>query len=128
MAADTVLGIVRRDDLPDALALLHRGGYGPNTRVMNAGRGDLAGQLRRAGIAHPPSLDDQSQPLVMIFAPSRVADVVALLQRIGATAIHLAERSSDVQTASSLGFTFGRRPASPPPAPTQDQAPTAEPI
>ncbi|MGH2532041.1 MAG: hypothetical protein ACRDJW_07005 [Thermomicrobiales bacterium] len=121
MAADTVLGVIQRDDLPDALASLHRGGYGPNTRVMDAARGDLTGQLRRAGITDPPSLADQTRPLVMVFAPGRIAVVVDLLQRAGASAIHVAERSSDIQSAASLGFTFGRRPASVTP-PLSDQA------
>lgn len=92
MAADTVIGVFERDQLPAALAAVHRAGYGPNARVLQGDRGDLAGQLQRAGIEKPPLLDAFDGPVLVLFAPSRVAHAADLLQRSGARAVHIASR------------------------------------
>jgi hypothetical protein len=104
MTADTVLAIFHHERLPDALAALHRSGYGTNTRVMDAARGDRVRQLQRAGVGNPPALGDPPLPVVMVVAPGRVAAVVDILQQTGARAIHLAERSAEAQPASPFGF------------------------
>ncbi len=102
MAANTVLGVYNRERLPDALAALHRDGYGPNTRVLDAGRGPLTGQLERAGVIASPALDDSVQLLIMVFAPARVGSVVDLLQRTGSQAIHLVERPQSHESSPLL--------------------------
>ncbi|HET8523328.1 MAG TPA: hypothetical protein VFL82_08850 [Thermomicrobiales bacterium] len=117
MAANTVLGVFNRDRLPDALAALHRDGYGPNTRVLDAARGPLAGQLERAGVAAIPPIDDSVHLLLMVFAPARVGAVVGLLQRNGSTQIHLVERPHSYESSPLLrglvqAPTSGRRAGS----------------
>lgn len=99
MAADTVLGNFNRDRLPEALAALHRGGYGPNIRVMDPARGALLGQLQRAGIMDASFPDVEARLLVMVFSPGRVPRVVDLLQRAGASDIQVVERASDASPA-----------------------------
>jgi hypothetical protein len=102
MAANTVLGVYTREKLPDALAALHRDGYGPNTRVLDAARGPLTGQLERAGVTAVPAIDDSVQLLIMVFAPARVASLVDLLQRTGSEQIHLVERPQSYESSPLL--------------------------
>jgi hypothetical protein len=116
MVADTVIAVVSADHLPSALTLLHRNGHGPNVRVMNAARGDLAGQLQRAGVSEPPLLDAGVTTAVMVFAPNRVASVVDLFQRIGAGAIHLAVRGNPAPKMPVFAPVRSRSRATPPPA------------
>jgi hypothetical protein len=93
VAADTVIGVFERDQLPAALAAIHRAGYGPNARVLQ-GR-DLPGQFKRAGIDSPPTLSVPDGPILVVFAPSRVAQAADLLQRSGACAVHVVTRGAD---------------------------------
>jgi hypothetical protein len=105
MAADTVIGVFERDQLPAALAAVHRAGYGPNARVLQSERGDLSGQLRRAGIVDPPTLAASDLLLLVLFAPSRVSNAADLLQRTGARAVHVATRGVNGTPYAPSGWT-----------------------
>ncbi len=114
MAADTVIGVFERDQLPAALAAVHRAGYGPNARVLQGDRGDLPGQFRRAGIDSPPALSVNDGPILVLFAPSRVAQAADLLQRSGARAVHVVTRGIDRVPYAPVGWAPPeRRPRKP---------------
>jgi hypothetical protein len=115
MAADTVIGVFERDQLPAALAAVHRAGYGPNARVLQGERGSLVAQLRRVGIGDPPVLDTESRPVLVLFAPARVAHAADLLQRSGASAVHVASRDQNGAAYAPAGWT---PPTKPPRVPT----------
>lgn len=123
MDADTVLAAIEGDRLSSALASLHRAGHGPNVRVLDAARGDLGGQLRRAGIADPPAVAPGTARLLMVFAPNRVAPVVDLLQRAGSTAIYLASRGNPAPQMPVFTPSRGRAraPLPAPPSPAAEQ-------
>src|SRR3954452_19339203 len=104
MAADTVIGVFDRDHLPAALAAIHRAGYGPNARVIQGDRGDLPSQFSRAGIEAPVGLESAHGPVLVVFAPSRVAQAADLLQRSGAQAIHVVSRGVDRIPYAPVGW------------------------
>jgi hypothetical protein len=93
-SGDAVIGIVERNRLSAVLTAVHRGGHGHNARVIDASRGDVPGQLSRAGVTQ--TLDLTSNPpdsvLVLIHAPGRIAKTTELLQRAGADPIHVVNR------------------------------------
>ena len=111
MAADTVIGVFERDLLPAALAAVHRAGYGPNARVLQGERGSMTAQLKRVGISKPPPLDADSRPVLVLFAPARVAHAVDLLQRSGASAVHVASRDQNGAPYAPSGWTPPTKPA-----------------
>jgi hypothetical protein len=114
MAADTVIGVFERDQLPAALAAIHRAGYGPNARVLQGDCGDLPGQFKRAGIDSPPALSIADGPILVLFAPSRVAQAADLLQRSGARAVHVVTRGVDRIPYAPVGWAPPeRRPRKP---------------
>jgi hypothetical protein len=91
---DAVLGIVERSRLNTVLTAVHRGGQGHNARVIDASRGDIPGQLQRAGVTE--TIDLSSNPpdtvVVLIHAPGRIAKTTEMLQRAGADPIHVVSR------------------------------------
>ena len=89
--SDTVVGVFDRERLSGALAATHQSGFGPHARVLDGARGDLAGQLRRAGIRIRLSLGphhDAATALIVVTAPGRAPSVAETLTRAGARAIH----------------------------------------
>jgi hypothetical protein len=93
-SGDAVIGIVERNRLSTVLTAVHRGGHGHNARVIDASRGDIPGQLSRAGVIQ--TIDFTSNPpdsvLILIHAPGRIAKTTELLQRAGADPIHVVNR------------------------------------
>ena len=91
---DAVIGIVERNRLSTVLTAVHRGGHGHNARVIDPSRGDIPGQLRRAGVT--TSIDLTANPtdtvLVLIHAPGRIAKTTDLLRQSGAHPIHVVTR------------------------------------
>ena len=87
--SDTVVGVFDRERLSGALAATHQSGFGPHARVLDGARGDLAGQLRRAGIRLSLGPDhDAATALIVVTAPGRAPSVADTLARAGARAIH----------------------------------------
>jgi len=119
MAADTVIGVFERDQLPAALAAVHRAGYGPNARVLQGERGSMTAQLQRVGISNPPSLDAETRPVLVLFAPARAAHAVDLLHRSGASAVYIASRDQNGLPYAPSGWT---PPIKPPRVPTTKPA------
>jgi hypothetical protein len=93
---DTVLGIVERDQLSAALTLIHRNGHGHHARVLDGARGDLKGQLLRAGV--PSDFDvsaaGREAVVILMHAPGRSSLVTDLLWRAGARSVHAVSRAA----------------------------------
>jgi hypothetical protein len=106
---DGVVGIFTRADLSSALVATHRAGFGPHARVLDPTRGDLAGQMRRAGFALPlePAAGDPSSALLLVVSPGRAAAIVELFTRAGARAIHILTRSPAPSTVVDIPLSFG---------------------
>lgn len=99
--ADHVIGIFSRDDLSAALAAVHRSGYGPQTRVIDGARGDVGGQLRRAGLRlHDELAFESGALLIVVTAPGRVAAVSELFSQLRAERIVLARRRDEEHQAA----------------------------
>jgi hypothetical protein len=114
MAADTVIGVFEQDQLPGALAAVHRAGYGPNARVLQGERGNLTAQLQRAGVSDPPDLGAETRPVLVLFAPARVAHALDLVHRSGASAVHIANRGQNGAPYAPSGWSPPTRPSRPP--------------
>lgn len=113
-AADIVIAAVERAQLSAILTAIHRGGFGHLTRVLDPERGDVAGQLRRAGVAVPDgfALNGESRVAVMISAAARANAATELLRRLGAVSVWTAGRSaapSPLLVGSLTGRATSRR-------------------
>ena len=101
-AVDHVVAAFPRAELSAALAATHRAGFGPQTRVFDGARGDIARQLERAGLR---MLDGAALPadavLIVVTAPGRTTIVAELFQRLGAESVLLAARGGDEKPASA---------------------------
>ena len=91
--ADHVIGTFPRAELSAALASTHRAGFGPQTRVLDGARGDVARQLTRTGLEvlsgeHPAA----DAVLIVVTAPGRTNVVADLFARLGAESVLLAAR------------------------------------
>ena len=102
-AGDTVVGVFDRERLSSALAMVHRAGFGPHARVLDGARGDLVGQLRRAGIrlTLEPRDEDGATALIVVTAPGRGAAAADALARAGARAVHRAGRGGPLPAATT---------------------------
>jgi hypothetical protein len=91
--ADHIIAEFSRDALSAALAATHRAGFGPQTRVFDGARGDVARQVERAGLrlieGGIPAAD---AVLIVVTAPGRTAQLVDLFHRLGAESVSLASR------------------------------------
>jgi hypothetical protein len=94
-SGNTVLGEISAGHLSYALTAIHRGGHGHHARVFNPERGDLRGQLRRAGIEVPPDLSSRfdDRVLVMLHSPGRVLQAETLLKSAGALRTYVVSRA-----------------------------------
>jgi hypothetical protein len=92
---DAVIGVVERGRLSSALTAIHRGGQGHNARVLDAARGDVLGQLRRAGVAAELGIDPRAKDLVLILlhAPGRTSKAAELLRQAGASTVQIVRRA-----------------------------------
>jgi hypothetical protein len=95
-AAEIVIAAVESANLSTILTAIHRGGLGHLTRVLDPKRGDVAGQLRRAGVEVPEgfSLGSDNRVAVMISAAARTPAATELLRRQGAIATWWVPRSA----------------------------------
>jgi hypothetical protein len=105
--ADHVLGVFPREHLASALASVHRGGFGPQTRVIDGARGDAAGQLRRAALrVHEPEQLPSDALLIVVTAPGRTATVAELFSQLGAESIVFATRREEERPATERSALF----------------------
>ncbi|CAA9555942.1 MAG: hypothetical protein AVDCRST_MAG49-2923 [uncultured Thermomicrobiales bacterium] len=81
------------DDLPHALAVLHQTNRGHLARVLNGSRGDLAGQLVRAGVrvdlGFSPGALGADAALVLVNATGQVDAIGGLLLGAGAREVRV---------------------------------------
>lgn len=136
MEPDAVVGTIPSHALADLLTTIHRSGHGHNTRVFDPRRGDLEGPLARAGVPSTALAAGRSpdDAVVLIHAPRRTEQVVALLRQAGAAEVQAIAIGR--QSASSL-LAFdsasmarkprrgGRRRSTVPPSPTTPASPDA---
>ena len=92
---EIALAVVDRPNLSAVLTGLHRNGYGHLARVLDPERGDVVGQLQRAGAEPPIGIGavGAGQVVVLVAAPARTGAAAELLTRLGATAAWEAARS-----------------------------------
>ena len=111
VTGDTVVGAFDRERLSSALAMVHRAGFGPHARVLDGARGDLVGQLRRAGIrlTLEPRDEEAATALIVVTAPGRGAAAADALARAGARAVHRAVRGGPLP-AETTGAVPDTRP------------------
>ena len=99
-ASDTVVGVFDRERLSTALIATHRAGFGPHARVLDGARGDLSGQLRRAGIRLSLTPDrEEATALIVVTAPGRAASAADILRQAGSRTVHLITRGAPVQAS-----------------------------
>lgn len=106
--SETVVAVFAPERLSDGLARLHGQGFGPATRVLDGARGDLTGQLSRAGL--PSDVLDHLRDdnpgtvmcLILVNAPARSGQASDLLERAGALAVQVVGSGA-----------LGNRPADP---------------
>ncbi|HKG27297.1 MAG TPA: hypothetical protein VKB09_16715 [Thermomicrobiales bacterium] len=92
---DAVIGLVERGQLSSVLTTIHRSGQGHNARVLDAARGDVTGQLRRAGVTADLDAEVRTPDSVvlLIHAPGRTAKTAEMLQRAGASSVRVVWRA-----------------------------------
>jgi hypothetical protein len=92
---DAVIGLVERGQLSSVLTTIHRSGQGHYARVLDAARGDVTGQLRRAGVTADLDAEVRSPDnvVVLIHAPGRTAKAAEMLQRAGASSVRVVQRA-----------------------------------
>jgi Trk K+ transport system NAD-binding subunit len=92
---DAVVALVTRDQLSGVLTAIHRSGHGHNARVLDAARGEVKGQLRRAGVTTEVDLDlsGAENVVILIHAPGRTAKTAEMLQRAGVLAVRVVNRA-----------------------------------
>lgn len=93
-AGEAVVGVFDRERLSGALVATHRAGFGAHARVLDPSRGDLPGQLQRAGFPLPLGVEEfgGSTLLILVTAPGRAAAAGQTLARAGALAVHVLQR------------------------------------
>jgi hypothetical protein len=96
---EIVIATIERAKLSEALTAIHRGGFGHLTRVLDPERGEVIGQLRRAGVDVPAgfALDRGNGVAIMISAAARASAAADLLRRFDAGSIWTAEKSAASQ-------------------------------
>jgi len=85
MICDVLVAIVDRDQLDAVLPAVHQHALGHVARVLDAGRGELPSQLRRAGVPVEQAPDSVADAplLVVISAAARCPFAAHLLMRSG---------------------------------------------
>ncbi len=122
MVNDAVVGIIPRDELPNVLTMIHRSGLGPQARVLDPERGDIAAQLTRAGVLDPPALavDPAREMVLLVFSAGRMALASEAMARFGGHDIQtLARKTSFLVAPPEKPITARRgmrRPYRPAPA------------
>jgi hypothetical protein len=101
MLNDAVVGIIPRDELPNVLTVIHRSGLGPQARVLDPERGDIAAQLARAGIIDPPAIpvETGSEMVLLVFSAGRMAQASEAMERFGGREIQTLGRKTSFLVA-----------------------------
>ena len=111
MLHDAVLGIIFRESLPDVLTIIHRSGLGPQAKVLDPERGDLARQLTLAGLIDPPLItaDAGVEMVLVVFAGGRVQIAIDAMQRFAGREIQLLDRSTSTALPASTSRAMPKR-------------------
>ncbi|MCC6704443.1 MAG: hypothetical protein IT334_06170 [Thermomicrobiales bacterium] len=111
MLHDAVLGIISRESLPDVLTIIHRSGLGPQAKVLDPERGDLARQLTLAGLIDPPLItaDAGVEMVLVVFAGGRVQIAIDAMQRFAGREIQLLDRSTSTALPASTSRAMPKR-------------------
>lgn len=85
MISDVLVAVVDRDQLNTILPAVHRHALGHVARVLDAGRGELTSQLRRAGVPveQAPAAVVDAPLLLIISAAARCPSAARLLMQSG---------------------------------------------
>jgi len=111
MLHDAVLGIISRESLPDVLTIIHRSGLGPQAKVLDPERGDLARQLSLAGLIDPPLItaDAGVEMVLVVFAGGRVQIAIDAMQRFAGREVQLLDRSTSTALPASTSRAMPKR-------------------
>jgi hypothetical protein len=102
LAVDHVVGTFQPEGLSAALAATHRAGFGPQTRVFDGARGDVARQLDRAGLEIRDGVVPPADALlIVVTAPGRAAIVATLFEQLGAVSVLFAAGHGSARPASA---------------------------
>lgn len=110
---DTALGVVQRGRLSALLAALHAGGLGPQARVFDPARGDVAAQLQRANLPVPPEVSagdaDPKDDLVVVgvAAPGRAARAAETMLLVAAARVYVTTRGATAFAQPLAGLEEG---------------------
>lgn len=101
MINDAVVGIILRDELPNVLTVIHRSGLGPQARVLDPERGDIASQLSRAGVIDPPDLSVEigHEMVLLVFSAGRMVQASEAMERFGGREIQTLARKTSFLVA-----------------------------
>lgn len=128
MLHDAVLAIIPRDRLPDVLTAIHRAGLGPQARVLDPARGDITGQLLRAGLVDPPSLapEPERETILVVFTAGRMRTALDAIGRCGGREVQTLARRTSLVLPASPSRTHPPRPYRRPLRPLPRQLRVAE--
>ena len=103
---ETVLAVMPRDRLTTALTMFHRGGFGHVIRVLDPDRAPIRAQLARAGVpdARLSRYCGAADVLLLVHAPARTGQAVALASRWGATDTEVVARERSVSDSVAPGL------------------------
>ena len=103
---ETVLAVMPRDRLTTALTMFHRGGFGHVIRVLDPERAPIRAQLTRAGVpgARLSRCCGASDVLLLVHAPARTGQAVALASQHGATDTEVVSRERSVAESVAPGL------------------------
>ncbi|HLL49850.1 MAG TPA: hypothetical protein VK356_04200 [Thermomicrobiales bacterium] len=102
-AVDHVVGSFQREALSAALAATHRAGFGPQSRVFDGARGDVARQLDRAGLEIRDGVIPPADALlIVVTAPGRAAVVAELFEQLGAVSVLFAAGRTSARPAPAM--------------------------
>lgn len=92
---EIVIGVIERPNLSATLTAIHRAGFGNVTRVLDPARGEVPGQLRRAGVDAPSGFwrEGDDSVAIMISASARATAATELLRRHGTVSTWVVTRS-----------------------------------
>lgn len=95
MLCDVLVAIVDRDQLNAILPAVHQHALGHVARVLDAGRGEVTSQLRRAGVPveQAPAIVVGAPLMLMISAAARCPAAARLLMRAGVDRVWIVARN-----------------------------------
>jgi hypothetical protein len=121
---ELAIGVFVRNDLTNVLSLLHVQGAGQTARVFDPARGEIMGQLRRAGLTAdlgflPLGADDV---VVLVRSAGQAAQIGELMLRARAKDVRIVPRPESPASAPAPGAVAAE--SAPAPAPIEREPPS----